>query len=166
MYLNISYSLLIVLDLALLQPLIHASLNLLAKSVHLIRLLLNQSGFSSDYLLVALIHVSLPFLVLHLLRLNLDLVRLGVLLLAGKLALDSLQVQKFSAQLEGQGKLLLEHLSILFKIANVSLLESADRLLILRLDLREGLVPALVEILVLHQMGLLDLFALARLVVD
>ena len=72
---------LVVLDLALLEPLVHARLDLLAERVHLVRLLLNQSGLSRDDLLVALLHVAVALLILHLLRLDLDLVRLRILLL-------------------------------------------------------------------------------------
>jgi hypothetical protein len=57
-------------------------------------------------------------------------------------------------------------LSILFKIANVTLLESSDCLLVLSLHLCECLIPALVEILILHQMSLLNLLALSGLVKD
>jgi hypothetical protein len=48
----------------------------------------------------------------------------------------------------------------------VAILKCADGLLVLLLDLCEGLVPALVEVLVLHQVRLLDLFPLAGLLVD
>ena len=48
----------------------------------------------------------------------------------------------------------------------MAVLERADRLLILLLNLCEGLVPALVEVLVLHQVGLLDLLALSGLLVN
>jgi hypothetical protein len=57
-------------------------------------------------------------------------------------------------------------LSILLKVADVTLLESTDGLLVLSLHLCEGLVPTLVEILILHQVSLLDLFALSSLVKD
>jgi hypothetical protein len=48
----------------------------------------------------------------------------------------------------------------------VSLLECADGLLVLSFHLCECLVPALVEILVLHEVCLLDLFPLSSLVKD
>lgn len=48
----------------------------------------------------------------------------------------------------------------------MAVLECADGLLILLLDLCEGLVPALVEVLVLHEVGLLDLLSLTSLLVD
>ena len=99
--------LLVVLYLALLQALVHASLDLLPQSVHLIGLLLDKGGLGSHNLFVALLHVSFALFLLHLLGLNLDLVRLGVLLLAGQLLLDLLQVQKLGTLLEGKGQLLL-----------------------------------------------------------
>lgn len=48
----------------------------------------------------------------------------------------------------------------------MSLLECADGLLVLSFHLSECLVPALVEILILHEVSLLDLFPLSRLVKD
>jgi hypothetical protein len=51
---------------------------------------------------VSLLHVSVTFLFFHLLSLDLNLVSLSVLLLAGKLTLNSLKVKKFSAQFECQ----------------------------------------------------------------
>lgn len=48
----------------------------------------------------------------------------------------------------------------------MSLLECADGLLVLSLHLSECLVPALVEILILHEVSLLDLLPLSRLVKD
>lgn len=47
----------------------------------------------------------------------------------------------------------------------MALLKGSNCLLVLLLDLRECLVPALVEVLVLHQVSLLHLFPLAGLVV-
>ncbi len=153
-------------DLSLFETLVHPRLDLLPQRVHLICLLLNECGLRRNDLLVALLHVSLPLLVLHLLRLYLHLMRLRVLLLARKLPLDRLQIQQFSTQLESEGKFLFEHLPVFFQVADVFLLECADRLLVLCFDLREGIVPALVEVLVFHQVGLLDLPTLVRLVVD
>jgi len=86
------YYVLVVLDFSLLKALIHASLNLFTKSVHLIGLLLYQSSFSRNYLLVSLLHVSFTFLFFHLLRLDLNLMSLSILFLAGELALNGLQV--------------------------------------------------------------------------
>lgn len=156
---------LIVLNFALLEPLVHPRLDLLPKRVHLVGLFLNQCCLGRDDLLVALLHVPVALLVLHLLRLDLHLVGLGVLLLPRQLALDGLQVEQLSRELEGERQLLLEHLAVVLQVADVALLEGADRLLVLLLDLREGLIPALVEVLVLHQVRLLDLLPLAGLVV-
>ena len=158
--------LLVVLDLSLLQSLVHASLDLLAQCVHLVRLLLNESGLCGDYLLVSALDVSVALLVLHLLSLDLHLMGLSVLLLLGQLLLDLLQVEQLSRLLESQGQPLLENLSVLLQVAHVALLKSADRLLVLLLNLRQRVVPALVEVLVLHEMGLLYLLALTCLIVD
>ena len=48
----------------------------------------------------------------------------------------------------------------------MSFLECANSLLVLSLHLSESLVPALVEILILHEVRLLNLFPLSRLVKD
>ncbi len=87
---------LVVLDLALLQALVHASFDLLAKGIHLIGLLLDKSGLCGDNLLMALLHVAIALLILHLLRLDLHLMCLGVLLLTSKLTLNGLEVQELS----------------------------------------------------------------------
>ena len=154
------------LDLTLLEPLVHASLDLFAESIHLICLLLNKSGLCSNDLLVSLLHIAITLLIFHLNRLDLDLVSLSILLLSRELTLDGLQVQELSRQLESKGKLLFEHLTVLLKIADVALLKSTDGLLILLLDLSKSIVPSLIEVLVLHQMSLLDLFSLAGLIIN
>jgi len=115
---------------------------------------------------VSLLHVSVTLLFLHLLSLDLNLVSLSILLLAGELTLNGFQIEELSTQLESEWELLLKHLSILFKVANVTLLESTDGLLVLSLHLCEGLVPTLVEILIFHQVSLLDFLALSGLVKD
>jgi len=123
------------LNLALLESLIHPCLDLFAESVHLVGLLLNESGLCRDDFLVSLLHVAVALLVLHLDGLDLDLVSLCVLLLSCQLALDSLQVEQLSRQLEGQRQLLLEHLAVLLEVTDVALLKGTDGLLVLLLDL-------------------------------
>jgi hypothetical protein len=115
---------------------------------------------------VALLHISLALLLFHLLGLDLHLMGLCVLLLSGKLLLNLLKVEKLGRLLEGEGKFLLEKLSVLLKVANVAILECADGLLVLLLDLTEGLVPALVEVLVFHEVSLFYFFSLTCLLVD
>ena len=154
------------LDLSLLQALVHSGFDLFPEGIHLVGLLLNQSCLGCHYLFVSLLHVPLTLLVLHLLSLDLDLVSLSVLLLAGKLSLNGLQVEQLGAELEGEGELLLKHLPIFLEITNVTLLECANRLLILSLHLSESIIPTLVEVLVLHQVCLLYLLALSRLIKD
>jgi hypothetical protein len=155
-----------VLDLPLLEPFVHAGLDLFAQRVHLVRLLLDQGRLRSHYLLVSLLHVPLALLFLHLLALDLNLVCLGILLLAGKLLLDLLEVEEFGGLLEGEGQLLLEEAAVLLEVADVFVFERANRLLVLLLDLGERLVPPLVEVLILHQVRLLHFFPLSRLVID
>lgn len=156
----------VVLDLSLLEPLVHSGLDLLPERVHLVGLFLDQSGLGSHYLLVTLLHVALALLLFHLLGLDLDLVGLSVLLLSSELLLDLLEVKELSGLLEGEGKLLLKELPVLLKVTDVTVLESADGLLVLLLNGSKGLVPALVKVLVLHQVGLLDFVSFAGLLVD
>jgi hypothetical protein len=47
----------------------------------------------------------------------------------------------------------------------MTLLQSSDSLLILLLNLSESLVPSLVELLVLHEVSLLNFFAFSSLIV-
>ena len=84
------------LNLTLLQSLVHASLDFLAESIHLIGLFLNESGLGGNNLLVALLHVAVALLIFHLNGLDLDLMCLSILLLSCKLALDGLQVEELS----------------------------------------------------------------------
>lgn len=48
----------------------------------------------------------------------------------------------------------------------MAVFESTDCLMVLSLDLSKGLIPALVEVLVLHEVRLLYLFPLAGLIID
>jgi len=82
------------LDLSLLEALVHSCLDLLAEGVHLICLPLDQSSLRSHDLLVPLLHVPFPFLVLHLLSLDLDHVCVSILLLPSEVTLNLLQVQE------------------------------------------------------------------------
>jgi hypothetical protein len=61
--------------------------------------------------------------------------RLRVLLLPSELALDSLQVEELSRELEGEGELLLEHLAVLLEVPDVALFKGSYSLLVLLLDL-------------------------------
>lgn len=109
-------------DFPLLEPLVHPSLDLLPERVHLVSLSLDQRGLCRDDLLVSRLHVSFALLFLHLLRLDLHLMRLSVLLLPGELSLDLLQVKQLGRLLEGQRELLLEHLAVLLEVADVAVL--------------------------------------------
>lgn len=115
---------------------------------------------------MSLLHISLTFFLLHLERLDLDLMSLSVLLLAGELPLDLSQIEQLSGVLESQRQPLLQQLSVLFQVTNVSVLESTSGLLILLLNLCESLVPSFVEVLILHEVRLLHLLAFAGLLVN
>lgn len=67
---------LVMLGLSELQPLIQVSLELLLQSIHLILLLLYELRLGGDDLLVALLHVRLALVGLHLLACDLDLMSL------------------------------------------------------------------------------------------
>lgn len=99
---------LVVLDLPLLESLIHAGLDLLSECIHFVGLPLDQSSLGGHDLLVALLHVALALFLLHLMGLNLHLMGLCVLLLSCELLLDLLEVEELSGMLEGQGQFLLE----------------------------------------------------------
>ena len=127
--------LLVVFDFTLLESLVHTSLDLFAQRVHLVSLLLDESGLCSHYLLMPLLHVALPLFFLHLLTLDLDLMGLSVLLLSRKLLLDLLQVEKLGRLLEGERQLLLENAAVLLKVTDVFVLQGAYCLLVLLLNL-------------------------------
>ena len=83
---------LVVLRLSQLEAFVQVGLELLLKRVHLVLLLLNQSCFGGNDLLVAIQHICFPLVRLHFLALNLDLVRLLILLLLCEVLLNPLLV--------------------------------------------------------------------------
>ena len=89
-----------------------------------------------------------------------------ILLLLGEVLLDFLHVQELGAEFEGQGQLVAENLSVTLNLGGVPGLQLAESLGILLLSLEQVLVPLLVELLVLLNVGLLTLFALLGLVED
>ena len=95
------------LDFSLLETLVHTGLNLLSEGIHLISLLLYQSCLRCHDLLVSLLHVSISLFLFHLLSFDLNLMCLSVLLLAGELSLNGLQIQELGAQFKCQRQLLL-----------------------------------------------------------
>jgi hypothetical protein len=88
----------------------------------------------------------------------------NLLLLLGHLSLHLLLVEQLAAMFELEWKFLLKHLPILFDFLGVSILESAKGLSILLLSLEQVLVPLLVELLVLLDVGLLAVLLLLGLV--
>ena len=89
----VSLEQLVVFGLTELETLVKVGLQLLLECVHLILLLLDQLGFSSDDLLVSLLHVLLSFDDFKFLSLLLHLMGLSVFLLLGQRGLDFLEVQ-------------------------------------------------------------------------
>ena len=84
--------------------------------------------------------------------------------LLSETGLDSLLVEELSAELKGEGQLLLQLLPVSLQLHGVSLLKFSQSLGVLLLGLEEILVPLLVELLVLLDVGLLALLSLLGLV--
>ena len=89
-----------------------------------------------------------------------------LLFLLGEVLLDLLEVEELGAELEGEGELVAEDLAVALDLCGVALLELGEGLGVLLLGLEEVLVPLLVELLVLLDVGLLALLALLGLVED
>ena len=83
-----------------------------------------------------------------------------VILLLCKTLLNTPEIEQFSRVLKGERQILLELRSIFFQRLGVSVLEINNLLLVLLLCPLEFEVPVLVEVLVLFDVGLLDLFLL------
>jgi hypothetical protein len=86
--------------------------------------------------------------------------------LLGKGSLHLLLIEQFTTVFEVQWQLLLQNLPVLLDFLGVAILKRAECLGILLLSLKKILVPLLVELLVLLDMGLLALLLLLRLVED
>lgn len=147
-----------------LQSLVEVAFELLLESIHFILLLLDELGLGGDYLLVPLLHIFFSFLDLKFLTHHLDLMSFSVLLLLSKALLDLLLVQKLRAEFKSKWQLFLQQLSVFFDLLSVSILELAEGLSVLLLSVEEILVPLLVELLVLLNMGLFTLFSLLCLI--
>ena len=83
-----------------------------------------------------------------------------VILLLCKTFLNTSEIEQFSRVLKSERQILLELRSIFFQRLGVSVLEINNLLLVLLLCPLEFEVPVLVEVLVLFDVGLLDLFLL------
>lgn len=81
-----------------------------------------------------------------------------------KVLLDLSLIKQLSALLEGQGELLLEIMSIFLELLDMAFFQTENGLTILVFYLSKSIVPVLVELLVLHQVSLLNLLALSSLV--
>jgi hypothetical protein len=103
---------LVVLCLPELKTLIQVRLELFLECIHFVLLLLDKRCFGGNNFLVPHLHVGLTLGRLLLLAADLDLVRLLILLLLRERLLDSLLIQKLSAEFEGQRKLVLKILPI------------------------------------------------------
>ena len=83
-----------------------------------------------------------------------------VILLLCKTFLNTSEIEQFSRVLESERQILFELRSIFFQRLGVSVLQINNLLLVLLLCSLEFEVPVLVEVLVLFDVGLLDLFLL------
>lgn len=151
---------LVVFDFSQFQAFVHAAFELLTEGVHLCLLLLHQFGFGCENLLVAVLEVLLLLHVFHLVSAQLNLVGILIVLLLGEGLLDASEVKELGGVLEDHGQVLLEVLSVLLKALGVPVLEVDNLSLIFLLSSLQLEVPVLVEILILFNMGLLDLFLL------
>lgn len=149
-----------------LQTLIKVGLELLLKGVHLILLLLDKLGFSSDDLLMSILHIFFSFFSFQILASDLDLMSFLILLLLGEVILDLLLVEQFSGILEGKRELFLKIITIRLKFKSVFVFQFTESLSIFFLGLKKIVIPLLVELLVLFDVSLFTLFSLLGLVED
>ena len=145
-------------DLAQLESLVHPALQLLTECIHLVLLLLHESGLSCQYLFVAILQVSLTLPLFQLVGTLLHLVSLLVVLLLGQVLLDLSQVEQLRGELECERLCLLHVESVLFNGLGMGLLELLDLPLVIFLCLLQLKVPVLVEILVALDVSSLNLF--------
>lgn len=87
-----------------------------------------------------------------------------LLFLLGQTGLHLLLVEQLAAVFELKWQLLLQNLSVLLDLLGVSIFQGAESLGILLLGLEQVLIPLLVELLILLDMGLFALLLLLRLV--
>lgn len=166
LYILVSLQQLIVFTFSQLKSLVKVSLQLLLKGIHLILLSLDEFGLCCNDLLMSLLHVPLALLDLEILAYHLNLMSLCVLLLLCKTLLDFLLVQKFRAKLKSQWQLLFKHLAVLFYLLGVAVFQLTQGLSVFLLSVKEVLVPLLIELLVLFDMGLFALLPLLCLIED
>jgi hypothetical protein len=91
---------------------------------------------------------------------HLHLMRLLVVLLSRHLLLDLAQVQQLSRTLVHRWQLCLQTNSVCFKLLSVSLLERQNLVLIISLSLLQLVVPVLIKVLILLDVGLFALLSL------
>jgi len=149
-----------VLHLSKFQSFIHATFKFLAERIHFILLLGHELRLGCQNLLVTLLHVGVLFFFFHFVCTNLHLMGVLVILLLCKTFLNTSEIEQFSRVLESERQILFELRSIFFQRLGVSVLQINNLLLILLLCSLEFEVPVLVEVLVLFDVGLLDLFLL------
>ena len=142
------------------QSFIHATFKFLAERIHFILLLGHELRLGCQNLLVTLLHVGVLFFFFHFVRTNLHLMGVLVILLLCETFLNTSEIEQFSRVLESERQILLELRSIFFQRLGVSVLQINNLLLVLLLCSLEFEVPVLVEVLVLFDVGLLDLLLL------
>ena len=142
---------------ALLLLLVLASLNFLLESKQFVLLLLDLLVLEQLALVVAVGVVLVAFLLLHLVAADLHAVGLGVVLLLGQVQLDFAHVQQLGRGLEDVGERLVKLRGVVVKLADVALLHGLEEPVAVLLELVHALVPLLVELVELHDVGLLQL---------
>jgi hypothetical protein len=151
---------LVVLDFSHLQALVHLSFKLFLQRSHFVRLLAHHVGLTCENFLMNINHVLLTFFLFKLLCADLDLMSLLIALLLGHLVLDLSQVEQLSGLLVLCWQGGLQVLTVVLQVLGVLFLHGENLVLVVLLSLLELVVPVLIEVLVLLNVGLFAFFAL------
>ena len=142
---------------ALLLLLVLAGLDFLLKGEQLVLLLLDFLVLEQLALVVAVGVVLVALLLLHLVAADLHAVGLGVVLLLRQVQLDFAHVEELGRGLEDVGQGLVELRGVVVELADVALLHGLEEPVAVLLELIHALIPLLVELVELHDVGLLQL---------
>ena len=142
---------------ALLLLLVLAGLDFLLKGEQLVLLLLDFLVLEQLALVVAVGVVLVALLLLHLVAADLHAVGLGVVLLLRQVQLDFAHVEELGRGLEDVGEGLVELRGVVVELADVALLHGLEEPVAVLLELIHALIPLLVELVELHDVGLLQL---------
>ena len=142
---------------SLLEIFVHLIFKLSTQSIHLVLLLLHQLCLCCKDFLLSVLHMARLLLCLHSIRSLLDLVSLLIILLFCQIGLNLALVEQLGRWFDLNWQVLFEVRAILLQLCNVSILGLFDLLLIFLLNLSNHVIPVLIELLVLVDMGSLQL---------